>query len=914
MDKVFERKIEKRILDYFSSDDAPILLIEGVRQCGKTYVVERLGTERFKHFVKVNMVQDSQGPRLFENVRTVEDLYFTVQAVAGKELGTYDDTLVFLDEIQEYRGLFTLLKFLRADRRYRFIASGSLLGVELRRTPSIPIGSIDIVRMHPMDFEEFLWANGVQKSLISGVREQVMAERGITDGVHKRFMELFRDYLICGGLPYCVNVFLEKRDIVALRDAQGLILELYGDDASKYDEENRMHTKAILDLIPSNIENKRKRIFVKDIEDREDARFSDYADDFDCLVDSGVVLLTTCCSNPVFPLIQSAKRNLLKLYMADVGLLTGALYGYNAMALRDEGRNVDLGTVYECYAATQLAANGQPLYYTDNKRLGEVDFIIDDFTNLSTIALEIKSGKYYSKHSALDKLLESEYSPGLGIVLSNSGEVRREGKVLYLPIYALMFIDSTVTSTKKRRSRSVAASGPVVDLCRLAASEPDDVVEQLVQDVPASLRSHEASPHEVHVPPAGYADLDVRRRVGGQPPLQSGHAVAERRLHLPAGALQGIGEPDPGEVGLDLSGVRAVGARHAPRCHAERPDHPLHQRVQGGRIALGHEPFGVEPQRGPVVVHQHRHDLLFFLIYQSEGRDRVAQSEGVRYLRHEAPGRAVSDRRPDGQSERRRSEPLLQHLRRLRAVLRTDHDVEARGPDGSDLLGGRQASGDAVHIYAHRRQEAAELLRPGLPAGVGDAVPEEVDPPAPSDGDVGAPKERGHRRVVSFREPYPGEVGVQHHRIQTLGPRESGVVGAYERGSERVHKKGPLPGDPGHRTDAFGDLLRRAEHDVVVVQVRAGQPGLPAEVLRSAARPVLLFVGWDEVVDHYLGAGPASAGPVDHRVRHAEGFRCDHRSQETVGFEVHSPASHVPAGMRMQSARVRDHSTAPSMP
>ncbi len=542
MDKVFERKIEKRILDYFSSDDAPILLIEGVRQCGKTYIVERLGKERYAHFVKVNMVEDRQGPRLFENVRTVEDLYFTVQAVAGKELGTYGDTLIFLDEIQEYRDLLTMLKFLRTDRRYKFIASGSLLGVELRRIPSIPIGSIDIVRMYPMDFEEFLWANGIQKSLVSEVRGRVMEEKEIPDGVHKRFMDLFRDYLVCGGLPYCVNEFLSKRDIVALRDAQALILDLYGDDASKYDEENRLHTKAIFDLIPSNIENKRKRIFVRDIENREDARFSDYADDFDCLVDSGVVLQTICCSNPVFPLIQSAKRNLLKLYMADVGLLTGTLYGYNVKAIRDDVRSINLGTVYECYAATQLAANGQPLYYTDNKRLGEVDFIIDDFTEQSTIALAVESGKPPTKRKVLDKLMASDCRPRSAIVLSNSGEVRRDGDILHLPIYALMFVDSGMTSTKKRRRCSIAASRPVVDLGRLTASEPHDVVEQLVQDVPASLGSDEASPHEVHVPPAGDADLHVRCRCDGQSALQSFHPIAEHRIDLPSGPLQGVGE------------------------------------------------------------------------------------------------------------------------------------------------------------------------------------------------------------------------------------------------------------------------------------------------------------------------------------------------------------------------------------
>lgn len=439
MGRIFKRKIESTILKYFETDNAPILMIDGARQVGKSFTIRTLGMKKYENFVEINLARDREGPRLFENITSTKDLYFTIQSIAGKVLGDYNDTLIFLDEIQEYEHLFTLLKFVREEHRYKFIVSGSLLGVKLRRTSSIPVGSTSTKRMFPMDFEEFLWANGIGEDLIVEVKNGIFIDRMIPDGVHKRFMDLFKDYLISGGLPYCVDLFLEKMDVVGVRDAQMEIYDMYGNDASKYDVENKMHTKAIFDLIPSNIENKRKRLFAKDIEGKDNARFSKYKDDFDDLVDSGVVLQTICCSEPIFPLKASAKRNFLKLYMADVGILTALLYKYNVKPLRENMSQIYLGTVYECVSAMQIVANGHDLYYTDSKKLGEVDFIVDDYDTLSTIAIEIKSGKDFKSHNALNNLVTSENGPSKGLVFSNDGRIFDDGKVTYLPIYALIF-------------------------------------------------------------------------------------------------------------------------------------------------------------------------------------------------------------------------------------------------------------------------------------------------------------------------------------------------------------------------------------------------------------------------------------------------------------------------------------------
>ena len=422
-------------------DNGEVKVITGPRRSGKSFLLDPIYKDYLigkgipeNHIISVSFdIEDEDTPKeLLDREKLKEYLY---SRIASQDEPYY----VFLDEIQGYGHLLTLLKFLRMEHRYKFIVSGSLLGVELRKTSSIPIGSISTKRMFPMDIEEFLWANGIQRDLIDDLKDMIANTEEIPDGLHKRMMDLFKDYLICGGLPYCVDIFLQTRDVVKLRNVQKEIYGLYGNDASKYDVKNKMHTKAVFDSIPSSIENKRKRVFAKDIEGKEHARFDDYKDDFDNLVDSGVVLQVTCCSNPVFPLRESSKRNLLKLHICDVGLLSCLLYRNNVRPLREDIPQINLGNVYECVAAMQLSSNGHTLYYCDNKNHGEVDYLVDDYDDLSVKAIEIRSGKDHKRHNAIDKLMDVNDSCR-GFVLSNSGNVEVQDRITYLPIYALMFI------------------------------------------------------------------------------------------------------------------------------------------------------------------------------------------------------------------------------------------------------------------------------------------------------------------------------------------------------------------------------------------------------------------------------------------------------------------------------------------
>lgn len=438
---MLKRKIEKVIETNLKSDSNKIMVINGARQIGKSYIIRYVGQKLFPNYIEINMLEDSLGYRRFENVKTVTDFYLQVSMLAGEKLKDKRSTLIFLDEIQEYPHLLTLLKFLKQDDKYTYIASGSLLGVTLAKTSSIPIGSIAVTQMFPLDFEEFLYANGFNEFAVEAIREKFSAGESLDETTHANILDLFKKYLLIGGLPDAVNSYLKDYNIVNVRAIQDEIHEYYGADAAKYGADEKLKIKRIYDMIPSVMGNKKKRIVIQDIEKIKGKTYSNYRDEFDYLINSGIALEVKAVSTPVFPLIESSGKNLIKLYLNDVGILTSILYKNNIRAVIDNERSVNLGAVYESVVASELKAHGRKLFYYDNRSNGEVDFLIDDYDSLSTVPIEVKSGKDYTVHSALDKFVgNADYKVKKAYVLSDSREVTTSGKITYLPIYYVMFL------------------------------------------------------------------------------------------------------------------------------------------------------------------------------------------------------------------------------------------------------------------------------------------------------------------------------------------------------------------------------------------------------------------------------------------------------------------------------------------
>ncbi len=445
---MLKRKIQSYLEEYLKSDSNKMLIVAGARQVGKSYIIRHVGKQLFSNFVEINMAEDSYGPRIFANAKTLEDFYLNLSTVAGNQLKDKHNTLVFIDEIQAYDHLLSMVKFLKQDDRFTYIASGSQLGITLKETPTVPVGSITIKNMYPLDFEEFLWANGVGEEAIGIMESKIRQRESLSEALHNKMMDLFKKYLLVGGLPDAVNSFVARKNIVEVRDIQREIHHLYRLDAARYEQESQRKLKIqrIFEMVPSNLENKKKRVVATKIEQKKEARMSDYADEFEYLIHAGIALQVQAISQPSYPIIENSGKNLLKLYLNDVGIFTGILYEVQIQPIMNDLRSVNLGSVYETVVAQELAAHGFKLCYYDNKKKGEVDFLIDDTEHLSVMPIEVKSGKDYYVHSALSNIFDvKEYHIQQAFVLNNDREIYIKKGITYLPIYSIMFFKKNET-------------------------------------------------------------------------------------------------------------------------------------------------------------------------------------------------------------------------------------------------------------------------------------------------------------------------------------------------------------------------------------------------------------------------------------------------------------------------------------
>ena len=439
------RKISGRLKEYFSSGSDRLLVIDGARQTGKSYIIREIGTAMFPNYIELNMEEDKVGQRIFAEARTLDDFYLALGVVAGDKMKDRKSTLVFIDEIQAYDHLLTLVKFLIKDNRFTYIASGSQLGISLRNTSSVPAGSLEIEHMYPMDFEEFLYANGVGESVVKSMKDCFAERKSLSESLHGKILDFFKKYLLVGGLPQAVDSYIRTKNIAEFRRIQNEVHLMYGIDASKYEVEHgkKLKIRRIFDMIPSSLENKKKRVVIRDIEDKKWKRSDDYTDEFEYLISSGIALEVKAISKPSYPLIENSGKNLMKLYLNDVGILSGIYYRNNVSAVMSDVKSINLGSVYETVVAQELRAHGYELYYYDNKKNGEVDYLIDDSDHLSNIPLEVKSGKDYTVHSALDKFMSiEEYNIRDAYVLSNEREVTVRNGITYIPIYYVMFFEN----------------------------------------------------------------------------------------------------------------------------------------------------------------------------------------------------------------------------------------------------------------------------------------------------------------------------------------------------------------------------------------------------------------------------------------------------------------------------------------
>lgn len=431
---MIKRKIEKRIHNFFQKDHKA-LLITGARQVGKTYIIREIGKADFESFIEFNFLENEAARTSIVNARNSSDILLRISALTNQPL-IPGKTLIFFDEVQECKEIVTAIKYLVDEGSYRYILSGSLLGVDLKDIRSAPVGYMDVFEMFPLDFEEFIMANGVAQRVIDSLRDAYENRTPVDSFIHERMMELFRLYLIVGGMPSVVARYLATNNLQEVSQEQNAILTLYRQDIAKYDPNNKLYLEDIFTLIPSELNNKNKRFILKNL--NENFKFSRYQNSFLWLKNAGVALPTFCVTEPTVPLMLNKSSNLFKLFLSDVGLLAAMYMDGIQLKLLNREKDINFGSVYENAAAQELKAHGYDLYYFNSKKQGELDFVIERGGDV--LPIEIKSGKDYHRHAALDNVMENrDYAIPTAFVFQNDN-VRADGRIVYLPIYMLMFL------------------------------------------------------------------------------------------------------------------------------------------------------------------------------------------------------------------------------------------------------------------------------------------------------------------------------------------------------------------------------------------------------------------------------------------------------------------------------------------
>ena len=432
---MINRKAENKIKEWLR-DSKKALLVSGARQVGKTFSIRHCLNELGCNYLEINLIDQPELVPVIEASKSVDDLIINLSTATNYSF-VKGESILFIDEVQEAKDVITRIKFWVDEGSFRYILSGSLLGVELKNLRSAPVGYLEEVKMFPLDFEEFLMASGVQTEVLNHLRKCFEAEESVGEVIHNKMMEHFRRYLVVGGMPEAVEEYINTGDINRVTEIQASIIEMYKKDFTKYEsEDKKLMIISIYDMMPSQLLKQNRRFNFSDI--KKGLKFERIESSFLWLVSAGVAISTCNATEPRVSLNQNKKSSLLKLYSSDIGLLTSR-YG-NALRTKIliDDNKINLGGIYENVVAQELNSHGFQTYFYNSHKNGELDFLIEK--TASIIPIEVKSGKDYYVHSALSKTVANEeYEVEKAYVLTNHN-IETDGKILYLPIYMCMFI------------------------------------------------------------------------------------------------------------------------------------------------------------------------------------------------------------------------------------------------------------------------------------------------------------------------------------------------------------------------------------------------------------------------------------------------------------------------------------------
>lgn len=431
------RTVDRILIDHFKISKTA-LLIEGARQIGKTFSIRQFG-KKFKTYIEINFIEQPEAISLFKDLGNTKDLLARLSLFTKQKL-IKRDTLIFFDEVQICPEVITYIKFLVDEGSYNYILSGSLLGIEINDLRSVPVGYLTIKRMFPLTFREFALNLGLNSSILENLETSFKEKKPVDDFIHKKMMELFRVYLVVGGMPAAVNRYIETNNLNEVIDIQNQIVNLYKKDITQYDKNNKLAIAQIFELIAPQLNSQNKRFIIKDI--KSGVKFDRYENSFLWLKDAGFALPVYNVETPKIPLKLSKSRSLFKLFMSDVGLLASEYSQGIQLKIISGDDKLNYGAIFENYIAQELTACEHDLYYYNNKKRGELDFLIE--YDGEVLPIEVKSGKDYKVHRALSNIMDcGEFNLNRALIFNNSN-LKVEGKLTYAPIYMAMFLKQEI--------------------------------------------------------------------------------------------------------------------------------------------------------------------------------------------------------------------------------------------------------------------------------------------------------------------------------------------------------------------------------------------------------------------------------------------------------------------------------------
>ena len=427
------RKIENELNNWLITKTG--LLVDGARQVGKTYSLNEFATKNFDVVVYINLIENKNALAVLKESSDSKDFIFRLKSVVDAKL-VNGKTCIFIDEIQEFKDFdfITLSKFLIDEGTFRYIFSGSMLGVELNNVNSWPVGYVTHLKMFPLDFEEFCINKNVSVEILNEVKKCFNEKTAVKNFIHEKMMDLFRQYLVIGGMPQVVSDYFDGNDLNRIDLLYNSIVSNNKKDITKYVENNRkLKIKEIYDLIPFELNKQNKRFILSDIENK--SKNAKVSDSFLWVKNAGLAIPVYNSKDLSIPLMINADRNIMKLFMNDVGILNYITLSKEVrLNLLKNDLVINFGSIYENYVAEELNSHGfENIYYYNNKKNGEIDFVIEK--NGQVLPIEVKSGKNYKRHSAINNILNvKNYNIDKVIVFNNENIIEREN-ILYLPIY-----------------------------------------------------------------------------------------------------------------------------------------------------------------------------------------------------------------------------------------------------------------------------------------------------------------------------------------------------------------------------------------------------------------------------------------------------------------------------------------------